>query len=125
MATTTINDKGTAKAGAQVGRSVPRLEAREKVTGRAEYTHTMRLPNMLTAKIFRSTVAHGKIKSIDVSTAKALPGADQFQEDTFAALVAILTNSFNGTAIVRAVLPQPEMEEGQIQLLTELLRGAG
>jgi CO/xanthine dehydrogenase Mo-binding subunit len=73
MATTT-NDQGTAKVGAQVGRSVPRLEAREKVTGRAEYTHTMRLPNMLTAKIFRSTVAHGKIKSIDTSAAKALPG---------------------------------------------------
>jgi CO/xanthine dehydrogenase Mo-binding subunit len=73
MATTT-STQGTAKAGAQVGRSVPRLEAREKVTGRAEYTHTMRLPNMLTAKIFRSTVAHGKIKSIDTSAAKALPG---------------------------------------------------
>ena len=33
--------------GAQVGRSVPRLEARDKVTGRAEYTHTMRVPGML------------------------------------------------------------------------------
>ena len=58
-------------------------------------------------------------------TAKALPGADQFPEDTFAALVAIFTNSFIGTAIVRAVLPQPEIEERQIQLLTELLGGAG
>jgi hypothetical protein len=58
-------------------------------------------------------------------TAKALPGADQFPEDTFTALVAILMNSFIGTAIVRAVLPQPEMGERQIQLLTELLGGAG
>jgi AcrR family transcriptional regulator len=58
-------------------------------------------------------------------TAKALPGADQFPEDTLAVLVAILTNSFIGTAIVRAVLPQPEMEDGQIQLLTELMRGRG
>jgi AcrR family transcriptional regulator len=58
-------------------------------------------------------------------TAKALPGADQFPEDTFTALVAILTNSFIGTAIVRAVLPQPEMEERQIQLLAALLGGAG
>ena len=57
-------------------------------------------------------------------TAKALPGADQFSEDTFAALVAILTNAFNGAAIVRAVLPQPEMEAGQVELLTELLRAA-
>jgi AcrR family transcriptional regulator len=58
-------------------------------------------------------------------TAKALPGADKVPEDTFAALVAILTNSFIGIAIVRAVLPQPEMEDGQIQLLTELMRGLG
>ena len=59
-----------------------------------------------------------------LDTAKALPGADQFPEGTFAGLVAILTNSFIGTAIVRAVLPQPEMEERQIQLLTELLGGS-
>ena len=60
--------------GGQIGRSVPRLEAREKVTGRAEYTHLMRLPGMLHGKIFRSTVAHGRIKSIDVSAAKKIPG---------------------------------------------------
>ena len=66
--------QGDAKVGAQVGRSVPRLEARDKVTGRAEYTHTMRLPGMLHAKIFRSTVAHGRIKSVDTSAAKKVPG---------------------------------------------------
>src|SRR6202051_3634139 len=60
--------------GGQIGRSVPRLEGREKVTGRAEYTHLMRLPGMLHGKIFRSTVAHGRIKSIDVSAAKKMPG---------------------------------------------------
>ena len=64
----------SAKVGSQVGRSVPRLEGRDKVTGRAEYTHTMRVPGMVHAKIFRSTVAHGKIKSIDTSAAKKLPG---------------------------------------------------
>ena len=70
------NDRGNATipAGHQVGRSLPRLEAREKVTGRAEYTHLMRLPGMLHAKIFRSTVAHGRIKSIDVSAARKIPG---------------------------------------------------
>jgi CO/xanthine dehydrogenase Mo-binding subunit len=64
----------TTVAGGQVGRSLPRLEARDKVTGRAEYTHTMRLPGMLHGKIFRSTVAHGRIKSIDTSAAKRIPG---------------------------------------------------
>ena len=70
MATNTMQD---APVGAQVGRSLPRLEARDKVTGRAEYTHTMRLPGMLHGKVFRSTVAHGRIKSIDVSAARKVP----------------------------------------------------
>ncbi len=60
--------------GHQVGRSLPRIEAREKVTGRAEYTHTMRLSGMLHAKIFRSVVAHGRIKSIDTAAAIKTPG---------------------------------------------------
>jgi AcrR family transcriptional regulator len=58
-------------------------------------------------------------------TARALPGADQFPDDTFAALVAILTNTFDGAAIVRAVLPQPEIENKRIELLTALLNGIG
>jgi CO/xanthine dehydrogenase Mo-binding subunit len=69
----TLGQRGS-KAGAQVGRSVLRLESRDKVTGRAEYIHTMRLPGMLHAKIFRSTVAHGRIKSVDTSEAKKVPG---------------------------------------------------
>lgn len=55
--------------------------------------------------------------------AKALPGADQFPDDVFIALVAILTNTFDGAAIVRAVLPQPEIEEKRIELLASLLGG--
>ncbi|MBI4290623.1 MAG: xanthine dehydrogenase family protein molybdopterin-binding subunit [Betaproteobacteria bacterium] len=58
----------------QLGHSIPRLEARAKVTGRAEYVHNLRLPGMLFGKIFRSTVAHGLIKRIDVSAAQALEG---------------------------------------------------
>jgi CO/xanthine dehydrogenase Mo-binding subunit len=58
----------------QVGRSVPRLESWLKVAGRAEYVHNLRLPGMLYGKIFRSTVAHGRIKRVDVSAAQALAG---------------------------------------------------
>ncbi|MBI2294967.1 MAG: xanthine dehydrogenase family protein molybdopterin-binding subunit, partial [Betaproteobacteria bacterium] len=63
----------TAQTGT-VGRSIPRLEARAKVTGRAEYVHNLRLPGMLYGKIFRSTVAHGRIRRIDASAAQALEG---------------------------------------------------
>jgi CO/xanthine dehydrogenase Mo-binding subunit len=58
----------------QVGRSVPRLESQQKVTGRAEYVHNLRLPGMLYGKIFRASVAHGRIRAIDVSAAQAVGG---------------------------------------------------
>jgi CO/xanthine dehydrogenase Mo-binding subunit len=58
----------------QVGRSIPRLEARAKVTGRAEYMHGLRLPGMLHGKIVRSTVPHGRITRIETSAARALAG---------------------------------------------------
>ena len=58
----------------QIGRSIPRLEARAKVTGRIEYAHNLRLPGMLYGKLFRSAVAHGRIRAIDTSAAAAMAG---------------------------------------------------
>ncbi|UOK73370.1 xanthine dehydrogenase family protein molybdopterin-binding subunit [Ancylobacter polymorphus] len=58
----------------QVGRSVTRLEAREKVTGRAAYVHNLTVPGILHVKVFRSTMPHGRIVSIDTSAAEALEG---------------------------------------------------
>lgn len=58
----------------QVGRSLGRLEARSKVTGRAEYIHNLVLPRMLHAKILRSPVAHAHLRGIDTSAARAMPG---------------------------------------------------
>jgi CO/xanthine dehydrogenase Mo-binding subunit len=58
----------------QIGRATPRLEARTKVTGRADYVYNMRVPGMLYGKVFRSTVAHGRIVSIDASEAREIAG---------------------------------------------------
>ncbi|MGB8180997.1 MAG: hypothetical protein WCF13_01370, partial [Stellaceae bacterium] len=63
----------TAKTG-QVGRSLPRLEGRAKVTGRADYIHNLQLPGMLHGKIFRSVVAHGRIRRVDVEAARGVSG---------------------------------------------------
>ena len=57
-----------------IGQSIPRLESKDKVTGRAEYIHTLRLPGMLHAKVFRSDIPHGLIKLIDTADAAAMPG---------------------------------------------------
>ena len=82
--------------GGQIGRSIPRLEAREKVTGRAEYTHLMRLPGMLYGKIFRSTVPHGRIKSVDTSAAKKIPGV--FRVITAEDVVKVIPDPYYGPA---------------------------
>jgi AcrR family transcriptional regulator len=56
--------------------------------------------------------------------ARALPGADSFPEEIFPAVVALMTNTFDGAALVRPVLPQPDIEAQRIKLLTSLLSGA-
>lgn len=53
--------------------------------------------------------------------ARALPGAESFPEETFPVIVALMTNVFDGAAIMRGVLPQPELEEQRIPMLTALL----
>jgi AcrR family transcriptional regulator len=57
-------------------------------------------------------------------TFRALPGADLVPEETLAALVATLINTFDGAAIVRAVVPAPEIDAQQIPLLASLLTKA-
>ena len=66
-----------------VGRSLPRTDALEKVTGRAAYAYDLRLPGMVYGEILRSPHPHARIVRIDTSRARAIPGvlAVYTQED--------------------------------------------
>lgn len=57
-----------------VGTNVRRADMVDQVTGRAVYAGDVSLPGMLHAKIKRSTIAHARIRKIDVSRALSLPG---------------------------------------------------
>ena len=57
-----------------LGRSTPRIDARERVTGRAVYTGDVHLPDMLYARVLRSPHPHARIRSIDASRALAMNG---------------------------------------------------
>ena len=59
---------------AVVGKSIPKLDAIDKATGRSEYIQDVKLPGMLYGKILYSKYAHAKILSIDTSRAMKLPG---------------------------------------------------
>ncbi len=50
-----------------VGRSVPRKEGRDKVTGRAQYVDDITMPGMLYGATVRSSIPRGKIKKISFS----------------------------------------------------------
>ena len=57
-----------------IGKRQPKLDASDRVTGRARYASDLYLPGMLYAKILRSPHPHAKVLNIDVEKAKALPG---------------------------------------------------
>ena len=57
-----------------VGHPTTRIDALERVTGRAHYTGDVKLPGMLYARVLRSPHPHANIRNIDVSKALAMPG---------------------------------------------------
>jgi len=57
-----------------VGKSFPIQDAELKVTGEQKYLDDIKFAGLLYGKLLFSTVAHGNIKSIDISRAEALPG---------------------------------------------------
>lgn len=60
--------------GTNMGKALPRYEARAKVTGAPLYADDMPLPNPATALFVTSGIAKGSITSIDTSEAAGLPG---------------------------------------------------
>ncbi|MBW2683559.1 MAG: xanthine dehydrogenase molybdenum-binding subunit XdhA, partial [Deltaproteobacteria bacterium] len=59
-----------------VGKAVQRIDGIAKVTGKARYTDDFTMPGMRVAKYLRSTIAHGRVLTIDTNKARALPGVD-------------------------------------------------
>ncbi len=57
-----------------VGKSITRVDACDKVTGDAKYTADLEPKGLLVAKVVRSTIANGLVKSFDLEAALAVPG---------------------------------------------------
>ena len=57
-----------------IGKSVPRVDAYEKVTGRAKFTDDLILNKCLVARVYHAKIGNGVVKSIDTSEAEALDG---------------------------------------------------
>ena len=59
---------------ASVGKSIPRVDSYDKVTGRAKYTDDLCDSSALTAKVVHSTIGHGLVTAMDTTEAEQIPG---------------------------------------------------
>ncbi len=57
-----------------IGLSIPRIDARGKVTGATAFSGDLSMPGMLHMKMLFAERPHARIKRIDVSAAEAVPG---------------------------------------------------
>lgn len=57
-----------------IGKSTPRLESEDKVTGQLEYLEDVTIAGMLHGKILRSSVPHAEVRRVEASRAETFPG---------------------------------------------------
>ena len=72
-----------------VGKSIPRVDIPDKVTGQFEYAHDVRLPGMLHARVVRADDLGARLQSVDDSQARKVTGFVQtVRKGDFVAVVA-------------------------------------
>ena len=92
-----------------VGNPTPRVEGEDKVTGKAVYAVDVTLPGMLWGRVLRSPIPSGRIKRIDVSRARELPGVK-----------AIVTGEdVTGLKIGRRLYDMPILADGVVRFIGE------
>lgn len=77
------------------GKPLPRPDAMEKVTGKAQFAGDFRLPGMLYGRVLRPPAHGDKLKSVDASAVKEINNARVFQEGDFVAVVHELPDRAN------------------------------
>src|SRR5947209_5545748 len=79
-----------------IGKDTPRLESVAKVMGQLEFVDNFELPGMLHGMLLRSVVPHGRIRHVDASRARRLPGV--YAVLTGADLVTMPIDPYTGPA---------------------------
>ena len=92
-----------------VGRPTPRVEGAQKVTGKAQYSADLKLPDTLWGRCLRSPIAYGRIKRIDTSQALSVPGVK-----------AVITGQdVAGLRIGRCIYDTPVLADGVVRFIGE------
>jgi isoquinoline 1-oxidoreductase subunit beta len=75
-----------------IGKTAPRLDAKEKSTGKAIFTQDIKLPGMLTAVVLHAPKFGATVKNVDATAAKAVPGVKDVVQITTG--VAVLADGY-------------------------------
>jgi CO/xanthine dehydrogenase Mo-binding subunit len=94
-----------------VGKALPRIEGYGKVTGQTKYAADLEFPELLWAKVLRSSVPHARIVKIDAAKAKALKGVH-----------AVLTGAdVKGVYVGTRVKDQPVLAYDKVRMCGDAL----
>src|SRR5258706_9405090 len=92
-----------------VGKATPRVEGEAKVTGKAQYSADLNLPETLWGRCLRSPIPYGRIKRVDTSKAWQISGVK-----------AVITgNDVAGLRIGRCIYDTPIMADGLVRFIGE------
>ena len=92
-----------------VGKSTPRVEGESKVTGKAQYSADLKLPDTLWGRCLRSPIAYGRVKKIDTSKVWQVLGVK-----------AVITGyDVPGLRIGRCIYDTPVMADGVVRFIGE------
>jgi isoquinoline 1-oxidoreductase len=100
-----------------MGRSLGRIDARDKVTGAAKFAADVRLPGLQYAQILRPPAHGASLQGVDTSAAAHLPGVTVVQRDD---LVAVLHAEADAAAAAlerveaRWTMPEPATDTERI-----------
>lgn len=108
-----------------IGNSHLRIDAVQKVTGKALYTADIQLPGMLYAKIVRPPAHGSKLISVDTSAAEAIQGVQVKREDDF---IVILHSSAEiaqkAVSAVKAEWEKPASKANNETIFEHILKTA-
>ncbi len=109
-----------------MGTDAPRVDAIDRVTGKATYSQDIIVENMLYASVLRRPSVDAKLLDLDTTAAEHMPGVQRVVRDNH--LIAVLAETDEQAERAVAVLqPQwEEQEDGSSQLdLPDLLKTSG
>ncbi len=108
-----------------IGKSPTRKDGIEKVTGKALYAGDIRLPGMHYARILRPPAHGSKLKDVDASEVKSIPGAVLIQEgDLIAVLHPQPDLAERGVSLIKARWSVPEDGRNQNNIYSHLMKMA-